>query len=121
MSTSWPLLFTFAQVLACAAFVVIGLYVIVKTETAAAKVAGYMIVAVFSGYAIMAMLTSGAGGSTSTSSNSDVECWNFRTREVAQTFYDTVQESRPGYYWPIFDPDQDGVVCEDGVEYPYGD
>ncbi len=115
------LVFVLAQVLVCAAVVVIGLYVVLKTERVAVKAAVYVLIVVFSGYALMVMTLSSLGGSSTVSGNSDVECWNFPDRELAQLFYDTVQESRPGYYWPLFDPDQDGVVCEEGVEYPYGD
>ena len=109
------LLFTSAQVLACAAFVAIGFYVVMKAEGRVPKIAGYVVILVFSAYGLLVLFA--APYSETSSGNSDVQCWNFPNRELAQLFYDTVQESRPGFYQPLFDADKDGIVCEEGVEY----
>ena len=109
------LLFTLVQLLACAAFVAMGFYVVMKARGRIPRIAGYVVVLVFGAYGLLVLFS--APYSETSSGNSDVECWNFPDRETAQVFYDTVRESRPDFYQRSFDPDKDGIACEEGVEY----
>ena len=104
-----------AFVALCTVVVAGGFYVAARAERPPEKIVGYGIAAVAFIFALVGLLTIGV---TETSSGtSDVQCWNFPDVEMAQAFYDVAHVQRPGFYDPFFDPDVDGIACEEGVEY----
>lgn len=100
-------------------FALVGVVTVKKADEPLLRLGGYAVAVVFGFLALTVplLIIFTYGAYTTSEGNSDVACWNFPDVEMAQAFYDVAQVHRPGFYDPAFDPDGNGVACEQGIAY----